>query len=237
MIEGHIARAFDGALLALHLKIVEMGGLALDQAGEAMRAYEDWNLPAANRVMERERAVNAYDREIDRAQLTLIARRHPVGSDLRIIIAMSKMVGELERVGDEAKKIARVVIDDTGRPAGATARDAVHLGQLAQDLLRMALDAVDRLDFELAAKVIPGDRELDVEYAAGLRRLLTRAMENPRGFEVTVKAAFVLKSLERIGDHARNLARHVLSMQAMDTEAQTPEPVPAQTQTPPEPSA
>ncbi|MEJ0038685.1 MAG: phosphate signaling complex protein PhoU [Gammaproteobacteria bacterium] len=214
MIEGHIARAFDGALLALHLKIVEMGGLALDQAREAVRAYEEWSLQAATRVMEREHRVNAYDREIDREQLTLIARRQPVGSDLRIIIAMSKMVGELERVGDEAKKIARVVIDDTGRPPGATSRDAVHLGKLAQDLLRMALDAVDRLDFALAAKVIPGDRELDAEYAAGLRRLLTRAMENPRGFEVTVQAAFVLKSLERIGDHARNLARHVLSMQA-----------------------
>lgn len=218
MIEGHIAKAFDGALLALHLKIVEMGGLALDQAREAMRAYEEWDPKAAARVMERENAVNAYDRQIDREQLTLIARRQPVGSDLRIIIAMSKMVGELERVGDEAKKIARVVLTDTGRPAGATSRDAVHLGNLAQDLLRLALEAVDGLDFELASHVIPGDRELDAEYAAGLRRLLTRAMENPRGFEVTVQAAFVLKSLERIGDHARNLARHVLSMQSVSAE-------------------
>ena len=223
MIEGHIARAFDGALLSLHLKIVEMGGLALDQVREAMRAYGEWSLQAAMRVIERERQVNAYDHSIDREQLTLIARRHPVGSDLRIIIALSKMVGELERVGDEAKKIARVVIANTGRPAGATSRDAVHLGKLAQDLLRMALDAVDRLDFELAGKVIPGDRELDAEYAAGLRRLLTRAMENPRGFEVTVQTAFVLKSLERIGDHARNLARHVLSMQAVDTEPSSAE--------------
>ena len=217
MIEGHIARAFDGALVALHLKIVEMGGLALDQAREAMLAYEEWSLQHATRVIEREHQVNAYDRQIDREQLTLIARRQPVGSDLRIIIALSKMVGELERVGDESKKIARVVIADTGRPAGATSRDAVHLGKLAQDLLRMALDAVDRIDFELAEKVIPGDRELDAEYAAGLRRLLTRAMENPRGFEVTVQTAFVLKSIERIGDHARNLARHVLSMQSLDT--------------------
>ena len=218
MIEGHISRAFDGALLSLHLKIVEMGGLALDQAREAVRAYEEWSLPVATRVMERESAVNAYDREIDREQLALIARRQPVGSDLRVIIALAKMVGELERVGDEAKKIARVVIADTGRPAGATSRDAVHLGKLANDLLRTALDAVDRLDFDLAARVIPGDRELDAEYAAGLRRLLTRAMEDPRGFEVTVQTAFVLKSLERIGDHARNLARHVLSMQSVGAE-------------------
>jgi phosphate transport system protein len=94
----------------------------------------------------------------------------------------------------------------------------VHLGRLAHDLLRMALEAVDGLDFDLAANVIAGDRELDAEYAAGLRRLLTRAMENPRGFETTVQTAFVLKSLERIGDHARNLARHVLSMQSVGAE-------------------
>src|SRR5262245_1540029 len=161
MIEGHIARAYDGALLALHLKIVEMGGLALDQVREAMRAYEEWSLPAAARVMEREGTVNAYDHEIDREQLTLLARRQPVGSDLRIIIAMSKMVGELERVGDEAKKIARVVMADAGRPAGATSRDAVHLGKLATDLLRLALEAVDRLDFERA------DRRLPAPGAAG----------------------------------------------------------------------
>jgi phosphate transport system protein len=219
MIEGHLARAFDGALISLHLKIVEMGGLALDQAREAMRAYENWSLEAATRVIEREHLVNNYDKEIDRDQLTLIARRQPVGSDLRVIIALSKMVGELERVGDEAKKIARVVIADQGRPAGATSRDAVHLGKLAQDLLRSALEAVDRLDFELAEKVISGDRELDEEYAAGLRRLLTRAMENPRGFEVTVQTAFVLKSLERIGDHARNLGRHVRAMRAVEDAA------------------
>jgi phosphate transport system protein len=209
MREGHVSRAFDGALAALHMRVIEMGGLVLEQVREAAQAYTEWDSRAAERVVERERAVNAYDRSIDAEQFTLIARRQPVANDLRAIIAMSKAVGELERVGDEAKKIARTVLGRGARPGPATTRDARHLGRLAVNLLRMSLDAFDRLELPLAAEVIARDRELDAEYAAGLRRLLTRAMEDPRNFDVALEAAFVLKSLERVGDHARNLARHV----------------------------
>jgi len=207
MIEGHIARAFDGALLSLHLKIVEMGGLALDQAREAVRAYELWSLPAATRVMERESAVNAYDREIDREQLTLIARRQPVGSDLRIIIALSKMVGELERVGDEAKKIARVVVADDGPPDAAAVQEIGALGSSAELLLRRALAAFDALDAAQAVTVIADDEELDTQYLRALDGLLARPPPDAAQFRRAVHAAFVMKSLERVGDHARNLAR------------------------------
>jgi phosphate transport system protein len=209
MIEGHVSRAFDGALAALHMRVIEMGGLVLDQVREAAHAYTEWDSKAAERVLERERTVNAYDRSIDAEQFTLIARRQPVANDLRAIIAMSKAVGELERVGDEAKKIARTVLGRGARPGPGTTRDARHLGRLAANLLRMSLDAFDRLELPLASEVIARDPELDTEYAAGLRRLLTRAMEDPRNFDVALEAAFVLKSLERVGDHARNLARHV----------------------------
>jgi phosphate transport system protein len=209
MIEGHTSRAFDGALASLHVRVIEMGGLVLDQVREAAHAYTEWDSKVAERVVERERAVNTYDRSIDAEQLSLIARRQPVANDLRAIIAMSKAVGELERVGDEAKKIARCVLGRGARPGPATTRDARHLARLAVNLLRMSLDAFDGLDQALAAEVIMRDQELDTEYAAGLRRLLTRAMEDPRNFDVALEAAFVLKSLERIGDHARNLARHV----------------------------
>jgi phosphate transport system protein len=212
MIEGHTSRAFDGALAALHMRVIEMGGLVLDQVREAANAYTDWDPQCAERVVERERVVNAYDHSIDAEQFTLIARRQPVANDLRAIIAMSKAVGELERVGDEAKKIARTVLGRGSRPGPATTRDARHLSRLASSLLRLALDAFDRLELTLAAEVIAKDKDLDVEYAAGMRRLLTRAMEDPRHFDVTLEAAFVLKSLERIGDHARNLARHVQSI-------------------------
>jgi phosphate transport system protein len=209
MIEGHISRAYDGALVALHLRVIEMGGLVLDQVREAALAYTEWDTTGALRILEREQTVNAYDRSIDAEQMTLIARRQPMASDLRVVIAMSKAVAELERAGDEAAKIARTVLGHGGRPGPATTRDARHLGRLAVNLLRLALDAFDAIESSLAAEVIARDRELDEEYAAGLRRLLTRAMEDPRHFEVALQAAFVLKSLERIGDHARNLARHI----------------------------
>lgn len=218
-LEGHIARSFDGDLNALHMRVIEMGGLVLDQVRQATEAYTSWDGQPAERVIEREAAVNAYSAGLDGEQVVLIARRQPVAGDLKAILAMSRAVAELERCGDEAKKIARTVLRHGGRPGTATSRDARHLGRLAVDLLHLSLQAFDRLDGELAAEVIARDPELDDEYGAGLRRLLTRAMEDPRHFEVALDAAFVLKSLERIGDHARNLARHLLSIRP------APEPV------------
>jgi phosphate transport system protein len=214
MLEGHTAKAFDGALLALHTHVIEMGGLVLDQVREATRAYTDWDARSAERVLEREPSVDAYDAKLKEEQINLIARRQPVASDLKAVIAMSKAVSELERAGHEAKKIARTVLKLEGRPGPATSRDARHLGRLAVDLLHLSLQAFDGLDRQRAGEVVARDQELDAEYGAGLRRLLTRAMEDPRRFEVALEAAFVLKALERIGDHARNLARHLQSMSA-----------------------
>ena len=213
LLEGHIAKAFDGALATLHIHVLAMGGLVLDQVREATRAYTDWDETAAVRVIERERDVNEYSRSIDSEQLLLIARRAPVAGDLRAIIAMSKCVAELERAGDEAKKIVRNVLGSGPRPGSATSRDARHLGDLAVSLLRLSLEALDAIDPKRCDEVIAGDADLDAEYAAGLRRLLSRAMEDPRQFEVALEAAFVLKSLERIGDHARNLARHTQTIE------------------------
>jgi phosphate transport system protein len=123
------------------------------------------------------------------------------------------VVTELERAADEAKKLALVVLADsetTGfRPGAATAREARQLGRLAVLMIRAALEAFDRLDPAAAAAVIHQDQEMDAEYAAALRRLLTRAMEDARQVQSAIEAAFIMRSLERIGDHARNIARHV----------------------------
>jgi phosphate transport system protein len=212
MLEGHISRAFDGALATLHIRVVEMGGLVLDQVREAAVAYTDWQVTPAEHVLEREHEVNEYNARLNEAQLTLIARRQPVAGDLRAILAMAKAVAELERAGDEAKKIARTVIAQGSRPGPATSRDVRHLAQLAVSLLRSALEAFDRLDPAAALEIIARDKELDAEYEAGLRRLMTRAMEDPRQVSVALEAAFALKSLERIGDHGRNVARYVLNI-------------------------
>ncbi len=215
-IEGHTSRAFDGALSSLHLRIMEMGVLVLQQVRDAAQAYTVWDQNAARTVLEREHAVNAYDMSVDEETLTLIARRQPVATDLRAIIAMAKIVSELERAGDEAKKIALTVLGRAGRagerPGPATSRDARHLGKLAVDLLRLGMEAFDQLELELAEVVVKRDQDLDNEYRDGMRRLLTRAMEDVRYFNVALEAAFVLKSLERIGDHARNIARLIIAM-------------------------
>jgi phosphate transport system protein len=211
-IEGHTSRTFDGELASLHLHVVQMGGLVLRQVRDATQAYTEWQPEAAQLVVANEPQVNAYERTIDAEQFGLIARRAPVASDLRVIIGMSKCIAELERAGDEAKKIAGTVLRHAQGPVHATAHDARHIGMLAVGLLRLSLESLDRIDPEAAAQVIARDAELDTEYSTGLRRLLKQAVEDPRHFDMTLEAAFVLKSLERIGDHARNLARQVRGM-------------------------
>ncbi len=209
MLEGHISKAFDGDLAALHIRTLEMGALVLDQVREAARAYTEWDTDAAERVIDRAASVSAYDTSIGRDELTLIARRQPVSRDLRAICALAKCAAELDSAGGEARKIARTVLRDTGRPARATSSDVRHLANLAIGLLRRSLEALDRVDGAAAAEVIASDEELDAEYQAGLRRLISRAMEEPQHLDVAMEAAFVLKSFERVGDHARILADHV----------------------------
>jgi phosphate transport system protein len=211
-IEGHTSRTFDGELASLHLHVVQMGGLVLRQVHDAAHAYTEWQPEAARQVVANEPQVNAYERTIDAEQFGLIARRAPVASDLRVVVGMSKCIAELERAGDEAKKIAGTVLRHADRPVHVTAHDARLMGSLAVGLLRLSLESLDRIDPDAAALVIARDAELDAEYSAGLRRLLTRAMQDPQHFDVALEAAFVLKSLERIGDHARNLARQVRGM-------------------------
>jgi phosphate transport system protein len=214
MLEGHISKAFDGELAALHIRVLEMGGLVLDQVRQATSAYSDWDSRIAQLVADREAQVLRYAGTIYDDQVALIARRNPVASDLRAIIALAKVGAELDRAGAEARKIARTVLQQSGRPGRRTSSDARHLAHLAITLLRLSLESLDRLDGDQAEQVIDRDQDLDAEYAAGLRRLLTRALEDPAQLEVTVEAAFVLKSLERIGDHARNIAEQVSGMAA-----------------------
>ena len=206
-LEGHISRSFDGAMGALHLHVVAMGSLAVDQIRIATRAYATWDLSQAATVVERESTINAYDDALDEEQLALLVRRQPVASDLKFVIAFSRAVAELERVGDEAKKIARVVLEDDSPADPLTTRDIADLGLRAEAMLRRSLEAFDALDPVSAAAVIESDQELDARYSRAMERLLSRPAPDLAGFRRAVHAAFIMKSLERVGDHARNLAR------------------------------
>jgi phosphate transport system protein len=213
-LEGHTARAFDGDLSSLHIQAVAMGALVIEQVQLAVNAYSNWDRSVATLVLERERKINLYDTEIEEAALQVIARRQPVAQDLRAVFAIDKVVTELERAADEAKRLALAVLSDSDshgfRPGAATAREARQLGRLAVIMIRSALQAFDHLDPRASLDVINQDQEMDSEYAAALRRILTHAMEDARQVQAMIEAAFIMRSLERIGDHARNIARHVV---------------------------
>ncbi len=212
--EGHTSRAFDSALGSLRLKVLEMGGLVCDQVTTAVRALLEYDADAAERVIARERAVNDYDTNIESEAVRLLARQAPVANDLRVIVAISRAVTDLERAGDEAKKIARFALGTLRReardPSIPVHGQLRHMAEASARMLRMAVDALDRGDASVAHEVARMDRELDHEFEAALRQLLSFAMEHGELARHTIDIVFALKSLERIGDHAKNVAEHVV---------------------------
>jgi phosphate transport system protein len=213
-VEGHTAKAFDAALSDLRLQVVAMGGLVIDQVSTAVRALLDGDATLAEVVLSRETRVNELERVVDREAFRLIALHQPMAGDLRMAKAVSRITVELERAGDESKKIARFAARiATGEPQGpvrAVARYLRHMAELTAGMLRDAVRALDEADAPLAERVSARDSELDAEFAAALRQLLTLAMQDQRFLGATIDTVFALKGLERIGDHAKNIAEQVV---------------------------
>ncbi len=212
--EGHIFRAYDGALSDLRLRARQMGTLVAQQVETAVRALLEADGKAAERVLAREQQVNAFQTDIEAESFKLLAQRAPVASDLRMVLAISRAVTDLERAGDEAKKIARFALASAGRTAGGPSRVVRralrHMADLACESMRVAIDALDRGDAQVAHDVARLDREIDHEFEASVRQLVTVAMERTRQLRSVFDTMFALKSLERIGDHAKNVAEHVV---------------------------
>ncbi|MBX3695701.1 MAG: phosphate signaling complex protein PhoU [Steroidobacteraceae bacterium] len=210
----------DSALSDLRARIVAMGGLVIEQVITAVQALLEGDAGAAALVLARERQVNACDTAIEEAGFQFIARRAPVAGDLRTVTAIARAVTDLERAGDEAKKIARLAL----AAAAAGDRDVSlgvhrhlrHMARLSADMLRAAVGALERADATVAHDVARMDRELDREFQAALRQLMTVAMENGRLLRSTIDTVLILKSLERIGDHAKNVAEHVVFLVSGD---------------------
>ncbi len=214
--EGHTSRAFDQALAELRLNVVAMGGLVVDQVASAARALLDNDMDAARLVLGREERVNKFEQRVDHEAFQLIALHQPVAGDLRMARAISRATVEFERAGDEAKKIARFALRlGEGEPQGpvvAVARYLRHMADLSASMLRSAVRALDESDAEMAARVEVRDEELDGEFQAALRQILTLIMEDQRYLKATIDTVLALKGLERIGDHAKNVAEQVLFM-------------------------
>ncbi len=220
--EGHISRAVDQSLVDLRLRAVAMGGLVIDQVASCVRALVEHDAKLAELVLSRETLVNAYDGQLDRDTLTFIALQQPVASDLRMVRAIARAGLELERIGDESKKIARFASRAAAHgghdPVVAVSRYLRHMGELSVTMLRSAVRALDEADAGLARQVLSRDRELDAEFATALRQLMSFVMQDHQFLKATLDTVFALKGLERIGDHAKNVAEQVLYMVGDDAE-------------------
>ncbi|MEC8885983.1 MAG: phosphate signaling complex protein PhoU [Pseudomonadota bacterium] len=209
----HISSQFNENLEDVNAKFMAMGGLVEQQVANAIHALLDTNLDLAVKVQEEDNNVNQHERDIDEALTLILARRHPAASDLRMVLAMSKANTDLERIGDEAAKIARIaqaLSEDGESPRGYM--ETRHIGNQVRIMIREALDAFARLDAEAALHVMRADVDIDREYSSAMRALMTYMIEDPRHISRVINVMWVLRSLERIGDHARNISEQVIYM-------------------------
>jgi len=189
----------------------EMGGMAQRQVNDAIQALIDADLEKAEQVVRSDTKVNHMEVSIDEECIRILARRQPAASDLRLVIAVTKAITDLERIGDEASKIARqaIALNREGvAPRGYV--EVRHIGNHVSNMLQDALDAFARLDIELANTVVQTDRVVDMEYGTAMREMITFMIEDPRSISRVLNIMWSLRALERIGDHARNLAQYVI---------------------------
>ena len=209
--DKHISSQFDAELGSVSTRVLELGGLVESQIRHAVYSLSQFNTEVADQVIATESQVNSMEVEIDRDLSSIIARRQPTARDLRLLIAISKITANLERAGDESEKIARMVksIIGSGSARALPSSELRIASDLASGLLRKALDAFARLDVTEAVSILKEDDLIDAEFDGFVRKLVTYMMEDPRTISASLDLLFVAKAIERIGDHATNVAEVV----------------------------
>lgn len=212
MPDKHLSTQFDSDLNGVSSRVMELGGLVESQIHQAIYSLSNFSTEAAAQVIDIEQRVNAMEIEIDRDLASIIARRQPTARDLRLLLAISKTTANLERVGDEASKIARMVksIIESGSARQLPSTDLRVAADLAAGLLRKALDAFARLDTTTAVAILKEDDLIDREFDGFVRKLITYMMEDPRTISPSLDLLFLAKAIERIGDHAKNIAEFII---------------------------
>src|SRR5689334_11548959 len=212
MSDKHLSTQFDSDLTSISTKVLQMGGLVEAQIARAMRALANFDIAMCDQVMAVELEVNALEIEIDGDCNNIIARRQPTARDLRLVMAISKTITNLERAGDEAEKIAkrtkRLMEDGASRTINIA--EIKLSGDMAVSILRRALDAFARLDTVAAAQIVRDDKAIDEEFRAFVRKLISYMTEDPRSISVGLDFLFIAKAIERIGDHAKNIAEFII---------------------------
>ena len=212
MIGEHSSKQYDNELEAIRSKVLLMGGIVETQFLDAMTCFRIGNSERADRVMREDDVVNQLEVSLDDACSHLIVRRQPAANDLRTIMATIKVITDLERVGDEATKIARVAKNLHKRGNGVVNHYEMVRGiaNTASDMLHDALDCFARNDGKQALQLIAQDAVIDHEFKTIMRNLITFMMEDPRTISSSIDLVFVAKAIERVGDHAKNLAEQII---------------------------
>ncbi len=212
-IARHTSQRFDEELHGVHDLVHTMAGVVEEQFRNALTALQNQDLELAGEVISGDSVVNGYEVRIEDECIGILARRQPAAGDLRLVMTLIKSIADLERIGDKAAKIASMVISMSH---GARSihpgflRDVRVMGDFALNMLHRSMDALARADVDLAIEIAKGDEELNQEYRAAMRRLITYMMEDPRTITPAIDALFIAKAIERVGDHARNVCEYVI---------------------------
>ena len=208
----HLSSQFDEELTSLRTHVLQMGGLVETQVLAAIEAYSSGEVAGIKGIVEGDRKVNELEKAIDDDCAHIIAKRQPAASDLRMVLGISKIVTDLERAGDEAKKIAKGVrrIYEAGHLPAQYGIGIRHLAEAAMLLVRQSLDAFARLDVPQAQAVIVADADVDTEFKSIIRQLITHMMEDPRTISTSIEIISIARAIERIGDHAKNVSEQVI---------------------------
>lgn len=209
----HTSKQFDAEMESIRTGVLSMGGLVERQMTRAIEALEqDEDSRLIDAVGADEREINQLQIHIDQQCAQIIARRQPTAVDLRLILTVTKIVNDLERIGDEIKKVAYKAAGIRGSDRLTRIRyyEVVRMAGGAQQMLRMALDAFARLDVNAAAEVVEEDNDIDLAFNSIMRQLISFMMEDPRTISAALEVVFIAKSIERIGDHAKNISESVV---------------------------
>jgi len=209
----HTSKNFDLELESLRTRVLQMGGMAEQQVRKAMEGLYSGNQPLLEEVIRDDERINQMENEIDASCNQIIAKRQPTAIDLRMIVSVLKAIADLERVGDKARKIARLGIALAKQPSVSTLNvELTHMADTALKMLRLSLDGFARLDVSLVTEAMRLDDLVNTEYQAVARQLITYMMEDPRTITRSLDIMTIAKAIERIGDHATNIAEYVVYM-------------------------
>ncbi|MDA9210760.1 phosphate signaling complex protein PhoU [Methylophilaceae bacterium] len=212
MASEHIYKQFDSDLEAIRAKVLEMGTLVEEQTANAVKSLIETDIKLAEQVMKRDDQINDLELAIDEEASLLIAKRSPAAGDLRNIMMMLKIITDLERMGDEAAKIARSTtrIFEDNRMSKPRFIEIKGMAKAVKDMIKTALNSFARLDLSDTIDILEKDKQVDDDYRSCMRQLLTFMLEDPRTISMSLESMFIAKSLERIGDHAVNISQSVI---------------------------